>query len=168
MQRTATHCNTLQHTKIQKQSESARFSSVILYCTIQNTATHCNTLQHTATHKYSKAGRVCSLLFSHFVLYNTKHCNKLQHTAKHKYCNTQKFKSRASLLLRSSVRCVAVCYRCCNTLQHTTAHQHTATNCNTLQYKMTIELTCEKKIKNLPVIRRSRFGILQNCGFLHA
>ena len=51
-----THCNTLQHTALQRR---ARACSLFLYALcnpcdalqhIQHTATHCNILQHTATH----------------------------------------------------------------------------------------------------------------------
>jgi len=53
--KTATHCNTLQHTAA--------------HCnTLQHTAAHCNTLQHTAAH--------CSIL-----QHSATQCNTLQHTA---------------------------------------------------------------------------------------
>ena len=55
--RTATHCNTLQHTAT--------------HCnTLQHTATHCNTLQHTATH--------CNTMHQ-----TATHCNTLQQTTIH-------------------------------------------------------------------------------------
>jgi len=58
--RTATHCNTLQHTVW---IDCSRLQRNATHCnTLQRTATHCNTLQHTATQ-----------------------CNTLQHTATH--CN---------------------------------------------------------------------------------
>ena len=55
-----THCNTLQHTALQRR---ARACSLFLdaLCnpcnTLQHTATHCNTLQHTATHARERSTR---------------------------------------------------------------------------------------------------------------
>ena len=57
LQRTATHCNTLQHTATRHTYGSVLTSSlmdctlsVCHYNALQHIATHCNTLQHTATH----------------------------------------------------------------------------------------------------------------------
>ena len=63
LQHTATHCNTLQHTPLTEETDSA---------------THCNTLQHTATH--------CNTLRSRrrqTVQHTATHRNTLQHTATH-------------------------------------------------------------------------------------
>ena len=97
LQRTATHCNTLQHKK--KIAEIANRT----HCnTLQHTATHCNTLQHTATQKMNS--RNCKL-------------NTLQHTATH--CNTLQHKKK---LQKLQIEHIATH---CNTLQYTATHCNT-------------------------------------------
>jgi len=49
-QRTAAHCNTLQHTAKNHYTLQQLPYSATHYNTLQLTATHCNTLQHTTTH----------------------------------------------------------------------------------------------------------------------
>jgi len=75
LQHTATHCNTLQHTTIQKTSASAsgttraaKFVVEHISDTRPHTATHYNILQYTATH--------CNTLHL-----TAAHCSTLQHTA---------------------------------------------------------------------------------------
>ena len=73
---TATHCNTLQHTRADMCPLSDRQHTATHYNTLQHNATHCNTLQHLATHSNTAT-----------------HCNTLQHTAIHgwdtaTHCNT--------------------------------------------------------------------------------
>jgi len=65
IQRTTTHCNTLQHPATPCN-------------TLQHTATHCNTLKHTATHcnTLQHPATPCSTLH-----HTATHCNTLQHTA---------------------------------------------------------------------------------------
>jgi len=92
LQRTATHCNTLQHTAtLQCRWAGAAFKKSVCFKTLQytpqhtaahgnilqHTATHCNTLQHTATH--------CNivLLVGRGGLHTAKHSTTMQHTAKH-------------------------------------------------------------------------------------
>jgi len=123
-QRTASHCNTLQHT-------AARCS------TLQCTTTHCNALQHTAAR--------CSTL-----QHTAAHCNTrlqhtytatrtLQHTATHIHCNThcntqlQHTSWRVLQLMtrKSSFNKLQHTATHCNTVQHTQTHCST---CNTLQH----------------------------------
>ena len=125
MQRTATHCNTMQRQhidlvrrwlrrKIQLEvQEKASFSSrglreVLGFTFFQHAATYRNTLQHTATHCNTLSVGLClfvrPLAFAvslQHIAHSTLH-NTLQHTA-----------------------------TLCNTLQHTTIHY------NTLQYAVT-------------------------------
>jgi len=93
LQRTATHCNTLQHTtahcnsqllRRRKRAQYHEFTSphTPTHCnTLQHTATHCNTLQHTATDDFENE-RESSI--SRF--YEPAHWNTLQYTATQ--CNT--------------------------------------------------------------------------------
>ena len=124
MQRTATHCNTLQQQhndlvrrwlprKIQLEvHENAFFSwrglrEVLGFTFFQHNATYCNTLQHTATHCNTLPAGLClfvrPLSFTVSLQHITTHCNTPQRTATH--CNT----------LQHS----ATHY---NTLQHAVAH----------------------------------------------
>ena len=104
-QRSATFCNTLQHTATHCNILHMHWTESVWYNMLY-TATHCNTLQHTATHcnTLQLTATHCNTLYTHwseFVCYNAQstatHCNTLQHTKTHY-----------------------------NTLQHT------ATHCNTL------------------------------------
>jgi len=112
LQRTATHCNTPQHTATQISIISVpgeKHAACATYC---NT-THCNTLQHTATQTsiiiVPSAMRAAS----------ATHGNTLQHTATH--CNTPQNRPQSS-------SCQA---QCAQLLQHTATQsntpQHTAT-----------------------------------------
>jgi len=98
LQHTATHCNTLQHTATHCDA---------LHCT----ATHCNTLQHTATH-----------------------CNALQRTAMR--CNTlQRTATHCITLHHSATLCITLQHTAkhCITLQRTHNHGSTAaSHCNAL------------------------------------
>jgi len=100
LQRTAAHCNTLQHA-------TTRCDTHIHIDTCINAATYCNALQHTATH--------CNTL-----KHAATRCNTLQHTATH--CNTpQHTATHWNTLQHTATHC--------NTLQHTATHcnmlQHT-------------------------------------------
>jgi len=122
LQRTATHCNTLQYASLLHVAPPHRIFPLLVaslnmamaatrYNTLQHAATHCNTLQHTAT--------------SYNTLQHTAtYCNTLQHTATHDTCalymtlcvlpcTLHSAVPRASLLLAmcccSVLLCVAVC-----------------------------------------------------------
>jgi len=147
-QRTATCCNTLQHTATyitwRRELLTIGFWPYLMgnRNTLQSTASHYNnynTLQHTAD-----SGEIevesCTLqqhTASHYntLQHTTRHCNTLQHTATH--CNT---------LQHSATRCntwqIVVYLRWnqarCNTLQPVTTRcnplQPTTTRCNPLQH----------------------------------
>ena len=119
--RTATHCNTLQHTATHGNAHcitlqhtlqhtdlcTFSWSSVLIYFHVCRTATHCNTLQHTATHTAS-------------------HCNA--------HCNTQTCALSLGVLFWLTFMCAALQHTTthCNTLQRTLHHNatHTASLCN--------------------------------------
>jgi len=69
LQHTAGHCNTLQHTATHCNTPTDS-SNKKRRRALQHTATHCNTLQHTATH--------CNTLQD-----DATHCNTLQYIATH-------------------------------------------------------------------------------------
>ena len=111
-QRTATHCNILQHTAthcntaphVATHSPNRRYirRHTATYCnTLQHNATHCNTLQQNATH--------CNTL-----QHTATHCNTLQHTASP---STQCIRTRVTGLHTGTLRahytfsppCVAIC-----------------------------------------------------------
>jgi len=137
-QRTATHCNTLQHTATPclHESHEMLISGAGESCVdnaLQHTATHCNTLQHTAT----RTATHCNTLPVYVARYayqrhrlvvcrqrNAMHCNTLQHAATH--CL---HKSHETLISGACWLCVEMILHsttCCSTLQHT------ATRCNAL------------------------------------
>ena len=104
LQHTATHCNTLQHTRYG------------LLWRLQHTATHCNTLQHTATHcntlqhiwiSHVTGKFQIDLAMDCFGVCNTlqptaTYCNTLQHTATHW---SRKTMANLSILSRKS-KCI--------------------------------------------------------------
>ena len=78
LQRTASHCNTLQHTATANEHKTTPF-----VLGASHSATHCNTLQHTATH-YNTLQQRKKHKTTPFVLeasHSATHCNTLQHTA---------------------------------------------------------------------------------------
>jgi len=82
LQRTATHCNALQHTATHSPIHSVIdvVECVATHCNIlQHTATHCNTLQH--IHLFIQSLMLLSVLQP-----TATYCNALQHTTTH--CNT--------------------------------------------------------------------------------
>jgi len=122
-QRTATHCNTLQHMAAH-------------YSTLQHTATQCNTLQHTALGtcvamaSSDDAATHCNTLQHSATLCNTlqhtaTHCNTPQHTATH--CNTLHLALALQWHLLMTLPHTATL--CNNTLQYTAT-----TLCNTLPW----------------------------------
>ena len=136
LQRTATCCNTLQHTATHIQGLAVDWSChvtlTLLPDTLQHTATHCNTLQHTATHCNTHTGARGRLELTDSLQHVATHCNTLQHT------------------YRGSRRTGVAMWRlpCCQTLQHTATHcntlQHTATHCNThTGARSRLELPCD-------------------------
>jgi len=105
--RTATHCNTLQHTTTH-------------YNTLQHTAVHCNTLQ-TYCNTYEQT---CESLKSR----DATHCNTLQHTATH-YSPLKRTAKPGSKLQhmnrpmnRQDLDAGPATATHCNTLQHTAIH----------------------------------------------
>jgi len=76
LQRTATHCNALQHA--QRRTATHRNA---LQCALPRTATHCNALQHTATHYNAQqcAATHCNAL-QRIATHCHTHCNALQRT----------------------------------------------------------------------------------------
>jgi len=117
LQRTATNCNTLQH------------SATHFWICTGMTTTHCNTMQHTAPY--------CNIL-----QHTATHCNTLQYTAT--LCNERQHIATHCNKLRwddcNTLQCIAAQMHCsvyCNALQHTATHcnalQRTATHCNALQ-----------------------------------
>ena len=146
MPRTATRCNTLQHTatcdsfmcdtaplrraqSVVTSAQVRQMSLVTTHCnTLQHTATHCDTLRHTVTHCCTRRHTVT-------------HCNTLRHAATHQYsylrrsvtCEFKKRKCNKSTQTTHN----SVFYTLyltmytrthCNTLQHTTTHFNTQTN----------------------------------------
>jgi len=108
LQHTATHCNALQHTAT--------------HCdALRCTATHCNALQHTATH--------CNALQR-----TATHCNALQHTATH--CNALHHSASLCNTLQSTASH-------CNALTITAAQlRHTATHLQTTMVSQSIDTAC--------------------------
>jgi len=115
--KTATRCNTLQHT------------ATWLINTYNMTETHCNTLQHTATWlNYTCNMTDCNTLQQH----TASCCNTLQHTATH--CSTlQHTTAHHNTLPHTATHC--------RTLQHTVTH------CNTLLHTATRIHQCLPSIK---------------------
>jgi len=110
LHRTASYCNTLQHTATGN-THCNILQRIATHCnTLQHIATHCNALQHTATKCITEtleATPPSNSQARQALQHTATHCNTLQHTATH-----------------------------CNTLQPTATHcntlQHIATHCNTL------------------------------------
>ena len=117
MQRTATHCVTLQHTA-------------------KHTATHCNTLQHTATECINHNVRVVQGDSQHVAIntlqHTATHYNTAQHTASH--CVTMRHTtSQCSTLHNTSTTSWES-----SKVTRSMSHQHTATHCNnSLQFTAT-------------------------------
>jgi len=98
--RSATYCNTLQHTASH-------------YNTMQHPTSHCSTLQHTATHCNTRQhlGTHCNTHATHMQQTCNTHCNELQLTATHR-------STLQHTLQHTAIQC--------NTLQHSA----TATVCS--------------------------------------
>jgi len=144
-QHTATHCNTLQHTAIQKTCYGACVFTVYLLATEangpdrswhrntpQHTATHCNTLPYTAVSGPDHSRR-CNTL-KNTLQYIAPPCNKLLQQDPIIYSDLW---GNAHVLQYTAAHC--------NTLQRTVAHQDTTVrmlaknrkmerHCNTLQH----------------------------------
>ena len=121
LQRTATHCNTLQYTSKKLQHIGKNHS--IVDCVFRNflffaNGTHCNAMQRTAAH-----------------------CNALQCSATH--CNALPWHLIVDydfrIFFSSPMRHPAA---------HCSALQHTATHCNTLQHTATHYNTLQHNAKN--------------------
>jgi len=91
LQHTATHCNTLQHTRVYVSFIHEMWLHIfdVLHT---DTATHCNTLQHTVihcnthvstSHSYMRCDYMLSMCYTQTLQHTATHCNTLQHTATH-------------------------------------------------------------------------------------
>ena len=136
--RSATLCNTVQHTAThgytleRDASASSQQGPVRMSrqtsLTLQHIAKHYNTLQHIATH-------CTTLQHTNTLQHTTKHCNTLQHTIQD--CNTLQ-KTAAQ---HTTEQCIYDCTAFAKVVTHTATHcntlQHAATRCNTLQHAAT-------------------------------
>jgi len=157
LQRTATHCNALQHTTLQY-CDTLKYD-LQWYCS-QHTATYYNALQRTATH--------CNTLHCNTSIYLTRftkilsstHCHTLQRTAHNathytatlRHTETWHTQTWLTMMLSSTH---------CHTLQSTTSHYVTL-HCNILQYtatRFTIIRSCWHK-NNETV---TKFSKVQKC-----
>ena len=99
LQHTATHCDTLQHTKLLwEAAQPSQYTimhrvEIAVGCYIEvhshvgrDAATHCNTLQQTADHLVEIGIGHCFEAHPHVGCDTAAHCNTLQHTAT--LCNT--------------------------------------------------------------------------------
>jgi len=119
--RTATHCNTLQHTAPHYVSVCMRSSCThtSIYCNTR-TATHCSALQHTAPH-------CTTLRMSMHALYMHTYIYILQHI----HCNTLRMSMHA--LYMHTYICILQ-HTHCNTLLHTAPRCNTPCIRNILEY----------------------------------
>jgi len=147
-QHTRTHCNTLQHTATQNCQTQwpppSRVSHTATHCnTLQQTVTHCNTLEHTATRCKTKQRRIvkhsclCQVegfLPTHFIRMrgvtpSQVCCSVLQCVAAHfMYVCCDSF--------ICVLRCVAVCssvLQCAACMCGVTLHMRVAVSCSVLQ-----------------------------------
>ena len=140
LQRTATHCNTLQHmfryNEVRYGDTVWRRSigCLISWITFRERATNYRALLRGKTYKDKASLPPCIGLFSRldFEMLKGRHNVKEQFVSKHKMCFFSSFTYLPNL------KSLLWTYRapvCCERKRHCSTLQHTATHCNTLQRK---------------------------------
>ena len=80
LQRTATHCCTMQHTATSRPTHAPKCIYTVTYCnTLQCIAAHCDAQQHTATHHTATQRNISPSSCSRYV-HHAALCNTLKHT----------------------------------------------------------------------------------------
>jgi len=173
LQHTATHCNTLQHTR-RPHIARRHLRKRSTHCnTLQYTATHCNTLQHTATQ-----GQKIKVTFTTNVnrLESNRSGFRLNHQATAFSKISLGLAKRRSLVVKVEARSVRfwsvhICGECDRnllTLQQTARHTQTSDSQETVgkeAYKK--RPLCRMSLRSLNILRRNtQYNRLQRTATL--